>query len=33
MRWINGNEDTMTLGDINKMPGDDAISLRSYFSH
>ena len=33
MRYINGNEDTMILGDINKMPGDDAISLWSYFSH
>ena len=33
IRRINSNEDTITLGDINKMPGDDAISLRSYFSH
>ena len=33
MRYINGNEDTMILGDINKMPGDDAIIRRSYFTH
>ena len=33
MRCINGNEDTMILGDINKMPGDDAIIRRSYFTH